>query len=191
MDTRQLAAFCAVVERRKLLAGGRAPRRDAASFRCNYSAREATRDAAPRPVGQAGGALEGGLSSLPGRPADAGCEEQLVSDVAATSEGELAGDLVLGAWTGPAAIVVPVLLGDFHLEHRTCASPSPSRTRARSSSASPARELELGVVGASRRPRGVRFAPFFSTRWSWCARPGIAWQDGPWRSTSCGRKPGS
>ena len=40
-------------------------------------------------------------------------EDQLVADVAASGEGDLAGDLVLGASTGPAAVVVPVVLGEF------------------------------------------------------------------------------
>ena len=89
-------------------------------------------------------------------------EEQLVSDVAATSEGAIAGDLVLGASTGPAAIVVPVLLGEFHREHpdvRVFLTVSDTHAIVERVAA---RELELGIVGASRRHRGVRFEPFFS-----------------------------
>jgi len=89
-------------------------------------------------------------------------EEQVEADVAATAEGELTGDLVLGASTGPAAIVVPLLLGDFQRQNsavRVRLTVSDTHTVVERVAA---RELELGIVGAARRHRGVRFEPFFS-----------------------------
>jgi DNA-binding transcriptional LysR family regulator len=77
-------------------------------------------------------------------------------------EGELTGDLVLGASTGPAAIVVPVLLCEFQRANpgvHVSLTVSDTHTVVERVAA---RELELGIVGASRRHRGVRFEPFFS-----------------------------
>jgi DNA-binding transcriptional LysR family regulator len=89
-------------------------------------------------------------------------EEQIESDVAATVEGELQGELVLGASTGPAAIVVPLLLCEFQRQNsRVHVSLTVSDTHTIVERVA-ARELELGIVGASRRHRGVRFASFFS-----------------------------
>jgi DNA-binding transcriptional LysR family regulator len=88
-------------------------------------------------------------------------EEQVVSAVAASTEGELTGDLVLGASTGPAAIAVPVLLCEFQRENpgvRVFLTVSDTHTVVERVAA---RELELGIVGSSRRHRGVRLEPFF------------------------------
>jgi len=89
-------------------------------------------------------------------------EDQIVAGVAASSEGELAGDLVLGASTGPAAVAIPVALCEFQRESpdvRVFLSVSDTHSIVERVAA---RELELGIVGASRRHRGVRFEPFFS-----------------------------
>jgi DNA-binding transcriptional LysR family regulator len=89
-------------------------------------------------------------------------EEQLLAEVAASGEGALAGDLVLGASTGPAAVVVPVVLGEFQRQNpevRVFLTVSDTHSVVESVAE---RELELGIVGASRRHRGVRFEPLFS-----------------------------
>ena len=44
-------------------------------------------------------------------------EEQIVAGVAASAEGDLGGELVIGASTGPAAIAVPVALCEFQREN--------------------------------------------------------------------------
>src|SRR5262249_24519788 len=88
-------------------------------------------------------------------------EEQVVSAVAATVEGDLTGELVLGASTGPAAIAIPVLLCEFQQENagvHVFLTVSDTHTVVERVAA---RELELGIVGSSRRHRGVRFEPFF------------------------------
>jgi DNA-binding transcriptional LysR family regulator len=89
-------------------------------------------------------------------------EEQIESDVTSIVEGELRGNLVLGASTGPAAIVVPLLLCEFQLQNpgvHVSLTVSDTHTVVERVAA---RELELGIVGAARRHRGVRFEPFFS-----------------------------
>lgn len=89
-------------------------------------------------------------------------EEQVVAGVTASVEGDLAGDLVLGASTGPAAIAVPVVLCEFQRqspEVRVFLTVSDTHSVVERVAA---RELELGIVGAARRHRGVRFEPFFS-----------------------------
>ena len=89
-------------------------------------------------------------------------EDQIVADVTASAEGDLSGDLVLGASTGPAAIAVPLLLCEFQRENpevRVFLTVSDTHAVVERVAT---RELELGIVGAARRHRGVRFEPFFS-----------------------------
>ncbi len=163
MDTRQLAAFCAVVERKSFSQA--AERLGVTQPAVSLQIRALEKRLGAQLLDRSGRRVEpteAGLRLYRGAQRMLALEEQLVSDVAATSEGELAGDLVLGASTGPAAIVVPVLLGEFHREHpdvRVFLTVSDTHTIVERVAA---RELELGIVGASRRHRGVRFEPFFS-----------------------------
>jgi DNA-binding transcriptional LysR family regulator len=99
-------------------------------------------------------------------------EDQLVADVAATGDGAVAGDLVLGASTGPAAVAVPVVLGEFQRMYpdvRVFLTVSDTHSVVERVAA---RELELGIVGAARRHRGVRFEPFFSDQVILACPPG-------------------
>src|SRR6266516_2924940 len=110
MDTRQLAAFCTVVERK--------------SF-------------------------------------SQAAERHLLEDLAADDEGSITGTLELGASTGPGGTVVPLLLCEFqdqHPEVRVRLTVSDTQTVVDRVAE---RELELGIVGAGRRHRGVAFEPFF------------------------------
>src|SRR5215813_5653731 len=163
MDTRQLAAFCAVVER--------------SSFSNAAAALGVTQPAVSLQIRSLEKRLGTQLLDRSGRrvePTEAGrrlyrgaqrmlaLEDQLVAAVGASSEGALAGDLVLGASTGPAAVAVPLVLCEFQR-----ANPDVRIFLVVSDTHSvvervAARELELGIVGAARRHRGVRFAPFFS-----------------------------
>jgi DNA-binding transcriptional LysR family regulator len=88
-------------------------------------------------------------------------EEQLLDDVAAGDEGPLHGRLELGASSGPGETVLPLLLGEFQREHpavRIALAVHDTQTIVELVAR---RELELGVVGAARRHRGVTFEPFF------------------------------
>ena len=80
-------------------------------------------------------------------------EEQLLDELAGEGEGELAGELQLGASTGPAAIVVPLLLCEFQRAHPGVKiSLTVSDTQSVVERVA-ARDLELGIVGAARRHR--------------------------------------
>jgi DNA-binding transcriptional LysR family regulator len=88
-------------------------------------------------------------------------EEQLVDELQAADGGELGGTLHVGASTGPGSTVVPVLLCEFQRANPGVAvSLSISDTQSVVERVAE-REIELGVVGAARRHRGVVFEPFF------------------------------
>ena len=163
MDTKQLAAFCAVVERRSFSQA--AERLGVTQPAVSLQVRSLEKRLGTQLLDRSGRRVEpteAGLRLYRGAQKLLALEEQLVADVVSSSEGEVAGDLVLGASTGPAAIVVPVLLGEFQREHRDVRvflTVSDTHTVVERVAA---RELELGIVGASRRHRGVRFEPFFA-----------------------------
>jgi DNA-binding transcriptional LysR family regulator len=104
---------------------------------------------------------EAGLRLYRGAQRLLSLEEQLLDELAGEGEGELGGELQLGASTGPAAIVVPLLLCEFQRAHPGVKiSLTVSDTQSVVERVA-ARELELGIVGAARRHRAARFEPFF------------------------------
>jgi DNA-binding transcriptional LysR family regulator len=163
MDTRQLAAFCAVVERRSFSQA--AERLGVTQPAVSLQVRALEKRLGTQLIDRSGRRVEpteAGRKLYRGAQRMLALEGQIVSEVAATGEGELAGDLVIGASTGPAAIAVPVLLCEFQQENpevRVFLTVSDTHTIVERVAS---RELELGIVGASRRHRGVRFEPFFS-----------------------------
>lgn len=173
MDTRQLAAFCSVVERRSFSQA--AERLGVTQPAVSLQIRALEKRVGTRLLDRSGRRVEpteAGWRLYRGAQRMLALEDQLVSELAATGEGEIAGDLVLGASTGPAAIVVPVLLGEFQREHpdvRVFLTVSDTHTVIERVAD---RELELGIVGASRRHRGVRFEPFFSDQVILACPPG-------------------
>jgi DNA-binding transcriptional LysR family regulator len=162
MDTRQLAAFCAVVERR--------------SFSQAAEQLGVTQPAVSLQIRSLEKRLGLQLLDRSGRrvePTEAGnrlyrsaqrllaLEEQLLADLGGEAEGELAGRLEIGASTGPGGTVLPVVLAEFqqlHPEVHVALSVSDTQRVVEQVAR---RELELGVVGAQRRHRGVIFEPFF------------------------------
>jgi DNA-binding transcriptional LysR family regulator len=162
MDTKQLAAFCAVVERRSFSQA--AERLGVTQPAVSLQVRSLEKRLGTQLFDRSGRRVEpteAGLRLYRGAQRLLALEDQLVADVAATSEGDVAGELVLGASTGPAAIAVPVLLCEFQREHpdvRVFLTVSDTHTVVERVAE---RELELGIVGAARRHRGVRFEPFF------------------------------
>jgi DNA-binding transcriptional LysR family regulator len=173
MDTRQLAAFCAVVERRSFSQA--AERLGVTQPAVSLQVRALEKRLGTQLLDRSGRRVEpteAGWRLYRGAQRLLALEDQLVADVASTSEGELAGDLVLGASTGPAAIAVPLLLCEFQRENpgvRVYLTVSDTHTVVERVGA---RELELGIVGASRRHRGVRFEPFFSDQVILACPPG-------------------
>jgi DNA-binding transcriptional LysR family regulator len=163
MDTRQLAAFCAVVDRRSFSQA--AERLGVTQPAVSLQVRALEKRLGTQLLDRSGRRVEpteAGWRLYRGAQKLLALEEQIESDVASTVEGELRGTLVLGASTGPAAIVVPLLLGEFQRQNpgvHVSLTVSDTHTVVERVAS---RELELGIVGASRRYRGVRFEPFFS-----------------------------
>ena len=162
MDTRQLAAFCAVVERR--------------SFSHAAEQLGVTQPAVSLQIRSLEKRLGTQLLDRSGRrvePTEAGnrlyrsalrllaMEEQLLSDLGDEAEGELAGRLEIGASTGPGGTVLPVALAEFQQLHPGVHVALAVSDTQHVVEQVARREVELGVVGASRRHRGVVFEPFF------------------------------
>jgi DNA-binding transcriptional LysR family regulator len=87
-------------------------------------------------------------------------EAQLLDEIAAEGEGALEGELSIGASTGPAAIAVPVLLCEFQRSNPGVKVALQVHDTQTVVDLVADRELELGIVGAARRHRAVRFEPF-------------------------------
>jgi DNA-binding transcriptional LysR family regulator len=178
MDTRQLAAFCAVVERRSFSQAAErlGVTQPAVSLQVRALEKRLGRQLLDR-SGRRVEPTEAGWHLYRGAQRMLALEDQIVAGVAASAEGELAGDLVLGASTGPAAIAVPVALCEFQHENpdvRVFLTVSDTHSVVERVAA---RELELGIVGASRRHRGVRFEPFFSDQVILACPPGHRFAD--------------
>ena len=97
MDTRQLATFCAVVERESFSQAAErlGVTQPAVSLQCGP--RGAPGAEAARPLGAAGRAHGGGRRLYRSAQRILQLEEQLLEDVAALEDGELGGTLALGA----------------------------------------------------------------------------------------------
>ena len=175
MDTRQLAAFCAVVERRSFSQA--ADRLGVTQPAVSLQVRALEKRLGAQLLDRSGRRVEpteAGWRLYRGAQRMLALEDQLVADVAASGEGALAGDLVLGASTGPAAVAIPVALAEFQRlnpDVRVYLTVSDTHSVVERVAA---RELELGIVGAARRHRGVRFEPFFSDQVILACPPGHA-----------------
>jgi DNA-binding transcriptional LysR family regulator len=162
MDTRQLAAFCAVVERKSFSQAAEAlgVSQPAVSLQIrSLEERLGTQliDRSGRRVEptEAGSRLYRGAQRL------LALEEQLLAEVAAGEDGPLHGRLELGASSGPGETVLPALLGEFQRAHPEVHVALAVHDTQTIVDLVARRELELGVVGAARRHRGVTFEPFF------------------------------
>jgi DNA-binding transcriptional LysR family regulator len=162
MDTRQLAAFCAVVERKSFSQA--AERLGVTQPAVSLQVRSLERRLGQQLLDRSGRRVE---------PTEAGArlyrsaqrllaaEEQLLAELEEEGEGALTGRLDIGASTGPGGTVLPTLLCEFARRHpEVTVALSVSETQ-RVVDQVARRELELGVVGAARRQRAVVFEPFF------------------------------
>jgi DNA-binding transcriptional LysR family regulator len=178
MDTRQLAAFCAVVERRSFSQA--AERLGVTQPAVSLQVRNLEKRLGTQLLDRSGRRVEpteAGWRLYRGAQRLLALEEQVVADVTASGEGELAGDLLVGASTGPAAIAVPIVLCEFQRlnpEIRVFLAVSDTHSIVERVAD---RELELGIVGAARRHRGVRFEPFFSDQVILVCPPGHRFAD--------------
>ena len=162
MDTRQLAAFCAVVERKSFSQA--AERLGVTQPAVSLQIRSLEQRLGRRLLDRSGRRVEpteAGLRLYASAQRLLQAEEQLLEELETDDEDVVSGSLALGASTGPGGSVVPVLLCEFQERHpdvRVQLSVSDTQTVvARVAD----RELELGIVGAGRRHRGVAFEPFF------------------------------
>jgi len=161
MDTRQLAAFCAVVERGSFSQAAErlGVTQPAVSLQIRALEKRLGRQLLDR-SGRRVEPTEAGRRLYRSAQRMLSLEEQLLEEVATGGEGELTGTLQIGASTGPAAIVVPLLLCEFQRENPSVkVALTVADTQAVVEHVA-ARELELGIVGAARRQRGVAFEPF-------------------------------
>jgi LysR family transcriptional regulator, transcriptional activator of the cysJI operon len=162
MDTRQLAAFCAVVERKSFSQA--AERLSVTQPAVSLQVRSLEKRLGRKLLDRSGRRVEpteAGLALYRGAQRMLALEGQLIDELEAGEQGELRGALEVGASTGPGSTVVPVLLCEFQRENPGVAvSLSISDTQSVVDRVAE-RELELGVVGAARRHRGVVFEPFF------------------------------
>jgi DNA-binding transcriptional LysR family regulator len=159
MDTRQLQAFCAVVEKK--------------SFSQAAERLGVTQPAVSLQVRALEQRLGQSLLDRSGRrvePTEAGrrlyrsaqrmlaLEEQLLDEVSA-DDGQLTGRLAIGASTGPGAHLVPLLLCEFQREHPDLHVALSIWDTQSVIDRVVDRQLELGVVGALRRHRSLEFEP--------------------------------
>lgn len=162
MDTRQLAAFCAVVERRSFsqAAVRLGVTQPAVSLQVRALERRVGRQLLDR-SGRRVEPTEAGLRLYRSAQRMLQLEEQLLDEVAGESEGGIAGTLEIGASTGPGGGVVSVLLCEFQRRNpKLTVRLSVFDTQTVVDHVA-RRELELGVVGAARRHRSVSFEPLF------------------------------
>jgi len=159
MDTRQLQAFCAVVEKK--------------SFSQAAEQLGVTQPAVSLQIRALEQRLGQSLLDRSGRrvePTEAGrrlyrsarrmlaLEEQLLEEVSA-EDGPLAGTFAIGASTGPGAHLVPLLLCEFQREHPDLHVALSIWDTQTVIDRVADRQLELGVVGALRRHRSLEFEP--------------------------------
>ena len=162
MDTRQLTAFCAVVELRSFSQA--AERLGVTQPAVSMQIRTLEEKLGHRLLDRSGRRVEpteAGLRLYRGAQRLIAFEEQLLDEVAGVEEGELRGRLEIGASTGPGDRVVPLLLCEFQ---RRCPEVGVSLAIFDTQTVIERvteRELELGIVGAARKHRGVVFEPFF------------------------------
>src|SRR3990170_4613354 len=114
MDTRQLAAFCAVVERRSFSQA--AARLGVTQPAVSQQVRALEKRVGQKLLDRSGRRVvptEAGLRLYRSAQRLLALEEQLLADLAGGPEATIGGTLEIGASTGPAAIVVPLLLCEF------------------------------------------------------------------------------
>jgi DNA-binding transcriptional LysR family regulator len=162
MDTRQLAAFCAVVERKSFSQA--AERLGVTQPAVSLQIRSLEERVGQQLLDRSGRRVEpteAGRRLYRGAQRLLALEQQLLEDTAGDAEGPLRGQLAIGASTGPGGTVVSVLLCEFAEANPDVTIELSIFDTQRVVDLVAARELELGVVGATPRNRSVAYEPFF------------------------------
>jgi len=162
MDTKQLAAFCAVVERRSFsqAADQLGVTQPAVSLQIRSLEQRVGQQLLDR-SGRRVEPTEAGLRLYRGAQRLIALEQQLLADLGEEAEGELKGRLEIGASTGPGGSVLPVILGEFQQLHPLVHVALTVSDTHHVVEQVGRRELELGIVGVAGRHRGVTFEPFY------------------------------
>src|SRR3954463_4924183 len=161
MDTRQLQAFCEVVERKSFSQAAErlGVTQPAVSLQVRWLEKRIGTQLLDR-SGRRVEPTESGLQLYRGAQRMLQLEEQLLEELA-EPEGPLQGTREIGASTGPAAIVLPLLLCEFQRANSGLhVALSVSDTQSVVELVAD-RRLELGIVGAARPHRPGGFEPFF------------------------------
>ena len=163
MDTRQLAAFCAVVERKSFSQAAErlGVTQPAVSLQIRSLEQRFGRQLLDR-SGRRVEPTEAGRRLYASAQRVLAAEEHLLEGLDADDEGAITGTLELGASTGPGGTVVPLLLCEFQEQHPDVGVRLTVSDTQTVVDRVAERDLEVGIVGAGRRHRGVAFEPFFS-----------------------------
>jgi DNA-binding transcriptional LysR family regulator len=163
MDTRQLRAFCAVVERRSFSQA--AERLGVTQPAVSLQVRSLEKRLGTQLLDRSGRRVEpteAGLRLYRGAQRLLQLEQDLVADLAQEATGELEGTFEIGASTGPGGVVLAQILCEFaeaHPKLHVALSVYDTQTIVERVAE---RTLQLGVVGAAPRHRGVEYEPFFN-----------------------------
>jgi DNA-binding transcriptional LysR family regulator len=162
METRQLKAFCEVIECKSFsqAAGRLGVTQPAVSLQMRTLEKRLGVQLLDR-SGRRVEPTEAGLRLYRGAQRLLHLEEEIVNDLADELGGDLTGSFEIGASTGPGGGVLPKLLCEFGREHpdlRIALSVFDTQTVVERVAD---RTLEVGVVGAAPRHRGVEYEPFF------------------------------
>jgi DNA-binding transcriptional LysR family regulator len=162
MDTRQLQAFCEVVERKSfsLAAEKLGVTQPAVSLQVRSLEKRLGTQLLDR-SGRRVEPTESGLKLYRSAQRLLALEEEIVSELAEEATGELDGTFEIGASTGPGGVVLSQLLCQFAETHpalHIALSVFDTQTVVERVAD---RSLQLGVVGAAPRHRGVEYEPFF------------------------------
>jgi DNA-binding transcriptional LysR family regulator len=162
MDTRQLAAFCAVVERKSFSQA--AERLGVSQPAVSLQIRSLEQRLGRKLLDRSGRRVEpteAGMQLYRGAQRLLALEEQLLEQLADADGGTIGGRLEIGASSGPGETVLPLLLCEFQRLHPRVSVALSVFDTGTVVDLVARRELELGVVGAARRHRSVTFEPFF------------------------------
>lgn len=162
MDTRQLQAFCEVVERKSFSLA--AERLGVTQPAVSLQVRALEKRLGTQLLDRSGRRVEpteSGLKLYKASQRLLALESEILSDLAEEATGELGGSFEIGASTGPGGVVLSQILCEFaevHGDLHVALSVFDTQTVVERVAD---RSLELGVVGAAPRHRGVDYEPFF------------------------------
>ena len=162
MDTRQLHAFCEVVDRKSFSLA--AERLGVTQPAVSLQVRSLEKRLGTQLLDRSGRRVEpteAGLKLYRSAQRLLALEEEIVGELAEEATGELDGAFEIGASTGPGGVVLSQILCQFSEVHpRLQIALSVFDTQTVVEHVAD-RTLQLGVVGAAPRHRGVEYEPFF------------------------------